>query len=153
MSPQDLSAPPTNRPDGSLQLHASTVVLNNRAVAIVGPSGVGKSTFALALMSRGAQLLADDITWLSAQNNQLIAQCPPAIRDQIEARGVGLLKAPAAPPTLLSLVIDRGRAETDRLPPRRTVTLLGHDVPLFHTPASDHFADAVLHYINHGWAE
>jgi hypothetical protein len=44
-----------------LALHASCVASDGRAVAIVGPSGRGKSTLAAALAARGATLLTDDV--------------------------------------------------------------------------------------------
>lgn len=43
-------------------LHASTVAVEQRAVAIAGVAGAGKSTMAQLLASRGCQLIADDIT-------------------------------------------------------------------------------------------
>lgn len=153
MPAAQLSVPPKNGPDGQLQLHASTVVINDRAVAITGPSGSGKSTLALALISRGATLLADDITWLTATPQTLTAHCPPDLSGRIDARGVGILNAPASAPTPLHLVVDLGTPETDRIPPRKTVSLLGHDIALLHTPATSHFADAISLYMMHGLAE
>jgi hypothetical protein len=44
-----------------LALHASCVAIDGRAVALVGPSGRGKSTLAGALAVRGFTLLTDDI--------------------------------------------------------------------------------------------
>ncbi|SMX39771.1 HPr kinase/phosphorylase [Octadecabacter ascidiaceicola] len=147
-----LSEPPKNGPDGQLQLHASTVVIGNKAVAICGPSGSGKSALALELLSLGATLLADDITWLNATTSGLLATCPPSISGQIEARGVGILSATPADPTPLHLVVDLGTPEPDRLPKPKTITLLDHKVALLHTPASRHFAQAIAHYMMHGRA-
>jgi HPr Serine kinase C-terminal domain len=42
-------------------LHAATVSIAGRVVAIVGSSGAGKSTTALALVQRGGTLIADDV--------------------------------------------------------------------------------------------
>jgi hypothetical protein len=47
---------------GRLCLHASSVVMDGRAILLAGASGAGKSTTAAALVERGAMLLADDIT-------------------------------------------------------------------------------------------
>ncbi len=49
---------------GELPLHAATLVppRGNGAVAICGPSGIGKSTLAAALSLRGWSLVADDMT-------------------------------------------------------------------------------------------
>lgn len=43
-------------------LHASAVELDGQVFAFAGPSGVGKSTLAAALVARGGRLLADDLT-------------------------------------------------------------------------------------------
>jgi hypothetical protein len=53
---------------GELPLHAATLVPpgGNGAIAICGPSGVGKSTLAVQLSARGWILIADDttrVTW------------------------------------------------------------------------------------------
>jgi len=46
--------------EGRLALHASAVSIQGRAVAFLGPRHAGKSTLALALVQRGARLIADD---------------------------------------------------------------------------------------------
>ncbi len=148
-----LSVAPADGPDGQLQLHASTVVIDGKAVAFTGPSGVGKSGYALACLSRGATLLADDITWLETTQDALVAHCPPTILGRIEARGIGILKAKPAGTTPLHLIVDLGTPEVDRLPPPKTVHLLGHDVLLLHNAETAHFVDAILHYVLHGRAD
>lgn len=47
---------------GLLPLHASCVRVGGGAVALAGPSGIGKSTLAAALLQHGHALLADDVT-------------------------------------------------------------------------------------------
>ncbi|CAA7615400.1 HPr kinase [Candidatus Terasakiella magnetica] len=47
---------------GLLPLHASCVEVDGRAIAFAGPSGVGKSTLAAALLAQGWRLLSDDVT-------------------------------------------------------------------------------------------
>lgn len=49
---------------GGLLLHASGVALGDRVIALSGPSGVGKSTIARAMLDHGGQLLGDDTLWL-----------------------------------------------------------------------------------------
>lgn len=105
------------------------------------------------MIQRGAALLADDITWLQNCTHGVVASCPSAISGRIEARGIGLLNAPAAPPTRISLIVDLGTLEVDRLPPRRTTDLFGHIIRVFHTPESSGFIDAIAHYMLHGGAD
>lgn len=50
---------------GMTCLHAATVRIAGRVVAIAGPSGAGKSTTALGLVQRGGVLIADDVAALS----------------------------------------------------------------------------------------
>lgn len=50
---------------GLFPLHAATLQVGGRTVAIAGDSGAGKSTLALALTRRGHRLLSDDLTVLS----------------------------------------------------------------------------------------
>lgn len=47
---------------GELPLHASTLRVGGRVVAIAGVSGAGKSTTSLGLVARGHELLVDDTT-------------------------------------------------------------------------------------------
>jgi hypothetical protein len=49
-------------------LHSSAAAIGGRAVALVGPSGVGKSTLATALAQRGMPVLTDDIVALCGNN-------------------------------------------------------------------------------------
>jgi len=46
--------------EGRLALHASAVSVDGHAIAFLGPKHAGKSTTALALVTAGARLLADD---------------------------------------------------------------------------------------------
>ena len=131
-----------------MQLHASTVVIDGAAVAIAGPTGSGKSGFALGLMNRGAQLLADDITWVRDAGDAVIAHCPPALSGQIEARGMGILTAPFITSAPLKLIVDMGIVEQDRMPAAKFATVCGHAVRVFHTPESGNFIEAVMHYMS-----
>lgn len=128
-------------------MHASCVAVSGRGVLIIGPSGSGKSALALQLMAFGAALVADDQTELTVEDGSLIARCPAALQGLVEARGVGLLRAAALPRTGIRLVADMATAEPDRLPPHRTVTVLGLEVPLVLGRGNDHFAASVLCYL------
>ncbi len=55
---------------GLLPLHASAVRVGERAVAIAGITGNGKSTLAFALMERGYALVADELCALTVREGQ-----------------------------------------------------------------------------------
>jgi HPr kinase/phosphorylase len=137
--------------DASETLHASCVAVDGRGLLILGPSGAGKSALAIRLISLGAVLVSDDLTRVTATAGQLHARCPnPALQGLVEARGLGLLRAPAVGEAPLALAIDLGQPETDRLPPRRTVTILGLPLALVLHPQNDHFPDALMLYLRQG---
>ena len=50
---------------GLLPFHGSTVSANGQTITFSGPSGIGKSTLAAALVGRGNQMLADDVSAIS----------------------------------------------------------------------------------------
>ena len=58
------------RQRGKLALHASSLVLGDYAVAIMGPAGCGKSTTAAALALRGWPVLSEDVCALEMQQEQ-----------------------------------------------------------------------------------
>ncbi len=88
---------------------------------------------------------------VTATGGRLVATCPnPALQGLIEARGIGILRAPVYDAVDLALAIDLARPEPDRLPPRRTVTMLGIALPLVLHPQNDHFPDALMLYLRHG---
>lgn len=128
----------------SLVLHASCVALNGRGVVITGPSGAGKSALALNLMALGATLVADDRTRLRLQDKRLLASAPAEIAGLIEARYMGLLSVMALPETPVDLVVDLGATEASRLPPRRRIAFLGHEVDLVLGSSLPHLAPALI---------
>lgn len=133
--------------DTSDILHATTIAVAGKGVLIRGQSGTGKSALALALLARGADLIADDRTQIDRVGDALIARAPDAIAGLIEARYVGLINVPAVGPTPLALVIDMDRIEQDRLPHVHSQTVLGVPLPCLHKAETPHFHDAVLLYM------
>ena len=75
-------------------IHATTVQLGAHGVLIIGPSGSGKSDLALRLIGEGALLVSDDQTRLTLKDGRLIATAPATIAGRIEARGIGIQRAP-----------------------------------------------------------
>jgi HPr kinase/phosphorylase len=134
-------------PDSSLNIHATTVALNGRAVVILGPSGSGKSSLGLMLMAWGCDLVADDRTLVSRAGSRLIAQCPPTIRGLIEARGTGLLRAVPMPQASIVLAVDMNPVRPQRLPSLSDWQALGVNLPLLHNSGASHFPAAILQYL------
>ncbi len=71
--------------------HASAVAIDGRAVGLVGTSTAGKSSVAVHLVLRGAELLADDVLSLQAGGARLEAHPGPGIVSlrHAEARRLG----------------------------------------------------------------
>lgn len=80
------------RQRGMVMLHASGVAIDGGCVAIVGASGMGKSTLAAALAERGFSLVADDGI---VYDNGLIMPAYPGIRLWSSSRtSLGLVGEP-----------------------------------------------------------
>ena len=62
------------RLQGVVCLHASAVAIADRAIALVGLPGAGKSTTAAAFASAGFPVLSDDIVALAEQGTQFLVQ-------------------------------------------------------------------------------
>lgn len=73
-------------------LHAGAVVIEGTGVALSGRSGSGKTSAALALQRRGAELLADDVLAVELAGEGLLAHpgAPIAGIDLTEAERLGL---------------------------------------------------------------
>lgn len=133
-----------------LCLHATAVAYQGCGLLIRGASGRGKSALALSLIALGAALVADDQTLVERQGDALIARAPEKLKGLIEARGIGLLRSPAAPPTPLALVADLDRTSEGRLPAQESTEILGLTLPLVRRLDHSHFAPALLLHLAHG---
>ncbi len=131
-------------------IHASCVAFDGRAVLVTGASGSGKSALALALIARGGLLVADDRVVLTAREGKLFATSPVAISGLIEARGVGLLRAPVSGSAEVVCLVDLEQPEPERLPPRRKITLSGIEVNLVFGKNVPNLADALPLLIRNG---
>ena len=77
-----------------MQVHGALVQIQEVGVLLLGPSGVGKSETALELVTRGHQLVADDVVLIEATAERLIGRAPQTIRHYLEIRGLGILFVP-----------------------------------------------------------
>lgn len=101
-------------------------------------------------MAFGADLVADDRTQISLQADGLRASCPAPIQGLIEARGIGLLRAPTATLVSLVLAIDLGQSNSERLPPRQKMVLLGQELDLVSAIQGNHLPAALFCYLRGG---
>jgi len=131
-------------------MHASTVCLNAKALVITGPSGSGKSSLALRMISLGADLVADDMTQLRGTPHHVTAHHPATMSPMIEVRGMGLLHASHMTDQPVHAILDLGIEEVERLPDPHNIVLLGRDVTLLHKPATPYIADAMMQYLRFG---
>lgn len=111
--------------------HATSLIIDGRALLIVGRSGSGKSDLALRLIDRGALLLSDDYTRLERRGAALVAMPPSTIAGKIEVRGVGIFEKAFASEGRVALLLDLD-AEAERLPeaPIATRRLEQIDIPV-----------------------
>lgn len=76
---------------GVFPLHAATLRIGRRTVAVAGHSGAGKSTLAMALAKQGHALLSDDMTVLRVdQGSAMVLPSFPRLklwRDSLDALG------------------------------------------------------------------
>lgn len=73
-------------------VHGVLVQVHGVGVLLTGPSGIGKSETALALVERGHRLIADDNVLLTkTPNNEIHGAPPPRLRYHIELRGIGIV--------------------------------------------------------------
>jgi HPr kinase/phosphorylase len=115
-------------------IHASAVLVGDRAVLIRGPSGAGKSRLAFDLILAGragqiqaALLVGDDRVTLEATQNQLVVRPASALAGLIEIHGLGIRRCDFAPEAIVGLVVDLSVEDAERLPAPRALrtTLAG----------------------------
>jgi HPr kinase/phosphorylase len=105
-------------------VHASAVLVGDRAVLIRGPSGSGKSRLAFDLILAGragqiaaATLVGDDRVHLEAAQDRLVVRPARELKGLIEIRGLGIRRCEFAEQALVGLIVDLSAADADRLPP------------------------------------
>jgi HPr kinase/phosphorylase len=117
----------TDSPTGSV--HASAVLVGNRAVLIRGPSGSGKSRLAFDLILAGrtgqippAILVGDDRVHLDTSAENLMVRPAPELAGLIEIRGLGIRRIDHASEATVGLVVDLAAEDAERLPPPQALS-------------------------------
>ncbi|WP_375412959.1 HPr kinase/phosphorylase [uncultured Bradyrhizobium sp.] len=108
---------------GGDSIHASAVLVGDRAVLIRGPSGSGKSRLAFDLILAGragqipaAMLVGDDRVYLEAAQGHLLVRPARELAGLIEIRGLGIRRCDFAEPAAVGLVVDLAAADAERMP-------------------------------------
>jgi len=136
---------------GAASVHATAVLVGNRAVLIRGPSGAGKSRLAFDLILAGragqipeAVLVGDDRVHLDTHDGQLVVRPVRQLAGLIEIRGLGIRRCDFVPEALVGLVVDLSAPDAERLPPPEALRteILGILIPRI--PAGVGFAAAPL---------
>lgn len=109
----------------AVSIHASAVLVENRAVLIRGPSGAGKSHLAFDLILAGragqiphAMLVGDDRVYLRVSQGRLLVRPARELAGLIEIRGLGIRRCDFAEEAIIGLVVDLSDMDAKRLPPR-----------------------------------
>jgi HPr kinase/phosphorylase len=109
---------------GAASVHASAVLVGDRAVLIRGPSGAGKSRLAFDLILAGrtgqipqAVLVGDDRVHLGTIQGQLVVRPARELAGLIEIRGLGIRRCAFAGEAIVGLIVDLCADDAERLPP------------------------------------
>jgi HPr kinase/phosphorylase len=135
----------TEAPGASV--HASAVLVENRAVLIRGPSGAGKSRLAFDLILAGrsghippAMLIGDDRVHLEASQGQLVVRPARELAGLIEIRGLGIRSLDFTEKAVVGLVVDLSAADAERLPPADTLQTRIYGVQIPRIPVAEGYA-------------
>lgn len=117
-------------PSASASVHASAVLVGERAVLIRGPSGAGKSQLAFDLILAGragqlppAVLVGDDRVSLELREGQLMVRPARELAGLIEIRGLGIRRCDFRTEAVVGLVVDLRAPDAARLPPQTALSI------------------------------
>lgn len=135
-----------------ISVHASAVLVGDRAVLIRGPSGSGKSrlVFDLILASQSGQipeamLVADDRAFLeTTDDGRLRVRPAPELVGLLEIRGLGIRRLDCATAAIVGLVVDLDAADAARLPEPEALQIRLQNVELPRIPVGSGFSPLPL---------
>jgi HPr kinase/phosphorylase len=126
---------------GKPTVHASAVLVGERAVLIRGPSGSGKSRLAFELILAGrsgqvppAILVGDDRVRLDTSAGNLIVRPVRELAGLIEIRGLGIRRIEHVEEAVVGLVADLEARDAERLPATESLTTAIEGVSLPRIP-------------------
>jgi HPr kinase/phosphorylase len=132
-------------------VHASAVLIGQRAILIRGPSGAGKSRLAFDLILAGrssqlppAMLVGDDRVRLDTAGGELWVRPVAELAGLIEVRGLGIRCCDYAREAIVGLVVDLSADDAERLPPPEVLHTQINGVELPRIPVGAGFAPLPL---------
>ena len=127
-------------------VHASAVLVGERAVLIRGPSGSGKSRLAFDLILAGragqippAILVGDDRVHLDTSGGNLIVRPAPELAGLMEIRGLGIRRIEHVGEAVVGWVVDLAAEDGERLPAAEALTLNIYGVKIPRIPVNLRF--------------
>ena len=128
-------------------IHASAVLVGDRAVLIRGPSGSGKSRLAFELILAGrasqiapATLVGDDRVHVHPAGGVLVVRPASALAGLIEIRGLGIRRCAFAAQAVVGLVVDLDAADAERLPPPEALSVRIEGISIPRIPVKQGFS-------------
>lgn len=90
---QDIPSPDLHErvPPTRIQLHGVLVRVLDVGILLIGESAIGKSECALELVSKGYQLVADDVVEVEVTSETLVGKAPELTSELLEIRGLGII--------------------------------------------------------------
>lgn len=132
-------------------VHASAVLVGDRAVLIRGPSGSGKSRLAFDLILAGrsgqlppAILVGDDRVHLDTSAGNLMVRPAPELAGLIEIRGLGIRRIAHIGEAVVSLVVDLAADDGARMPAAEALTIQIDGVELPRIPVNIRYSPLPL---------
>ena len=132
-------------------VHASAVLVGDRAVLIRGPSGSGKSRLAFDLVLAGrsgqlpaAVLVGDDRVHLDTVAGQLLVRPARELAGLIEIRGLGIRRCDLASEAVVGLVVDLAAGDAERLPSQEALQIRLNGVLLPRIPVGTGYSPLPL---------
>lgn len=122
-------------------VHGTALLVGDRGILVIGPSGAGKTTLALALIdhfsarSRFSRLIGDDQLLVVARNERLVCHAPVTIAGLAEVPGIGPRPITAEQAAVVDLVLRLvAEGSAARLQDVATETIAGCAIPRVDLP-------------------
>lgn len=132
-------------------VHASAVLVGDRAVLIRGPSGAGKSRLAFELILAGragqlpaAVLVGDDRVHLDTVAGQLWVRPVRELGGLMEIRGLGIRRCDFVSEAAVGLVADLAAGDAERLPPPEALSIEVNGVILPRIPVGAGYSPLLM---------